>query len=104
MLRAIQAMTVAGAIGLSLVPGSAGAQVPGWNLVRPLYCFEYASSANGQVISTLIVYTQTYTFQVAHDPVMQGAVLQWCSSGAPFYGYNAGPSIWSMFWMQAGLK
>lgn len=104
MHRTIKALVLAGAIGLSLAPGAADAQSPGWNLVRPQYCFEYASSLNGQTVSTLIVYTQTYTFQVARDPVMQSAVLQWCSSGAPFYGYNAGPNIWSMFWMQAGLK
>lgn len=103
MDRTISAVTLAGAIGLSLASGSAGAQSPGWNLVRPQYCFEYASSSNGQISSTLVVYTQTYTFQVA-DPVMQSAVLQWCYNGSPFYGYNAGPPIWSMFWIQAGLK
>ncbi len=103
MLRTLKAMTVAGAIGLSLVSGSAGAQVPGWNLVRPQYCFQYSSSANGQIVSTLVVYTQTYTFQVP-DPVMQSAVLQWCYNGSGFYGYNAGPSTWSMFWIVPGLK
>jgi hypothetical protein len=103
MHRTIEAVTLAGAIGLSLVSGSAGAQVQGWNLVRPQYCFEYASSSNGQITNTLYVYTQTYTIQIA-DPLAMGAVLHWCSSGSPFYGYNAGSSIWSMFWIVAGLK
>jgi hypothetical protein len=35
---------------------------------------------------------------------MQSAVLQWCYNGSAFYGYNAGPSIWSMFWIVPGLK
>jgi hypothetical protein len=103
MHRIIKAISLAGALGLSFITVSASAQSPGWNLVRPQYCFEYATSSNGQINSTLIVYTPTYNFQVA-DSVMKGAVLQWCSSGAPFYGYNAGPTIWSMFWIQAGLK
>ena len=104
MHRTIRAAKLAGAIGLSLASASAGAQSAGWNLVRPQYCFEYSSSANGQITSTLVVYTQTYTFQVAADSVMQSAVLQWCYNGSAFYGYNAGPSIWSMFWIVPGLK
>jgi hypothetical protein len=100
MHRTIRAITLAGAVGLSLVPGSAGAQSQGWNLIRPQYCFQYSSSTT----STLVVYTPTYNFQVA-GPVMQAAVLQWCSSGAPFWAYNDGPNHpWWMFWMVAGLK
>jgi hypothetical protein len=104
MHRKTRAITLVGAIGLSLVSASTGAQDQGWNLVRPQYCFEYSSSANGQTTSTLIVYTQTYTFQVA-GPVMQGAVLQWCYSGSAFYAYNDGPNHpWWMFWIVPGLK
>jgi len=102
--RTIRAISLAGAVGLSLVSGSAGAQTQGWNLVRPQYCFEYSSSSNGQTVSTLTVYTPTYNFQVA-GPVMQSAVLQWCYSGSPFWAYNDGPGHpWWMFWIVAGLK
>jgi hypothetical protein len=71
-----------------LAGGAAQAQSPGWNLVQPQYCFEYASSSDGQIVSTLFVYTQTYAFQVADD-VMKGAILQWCYNSSAFYGCNA---------------
>jgi|SRR5215471_1540837 len=101
MLRSLPA--VGGALVILLAAGAAHAQSAGWNLVRPQHCFEYASSSNGQTVSTLIVYTQTYTFQVADD-VMKGAILQWCYNGSAFYGYNAGPNVWSMFWIVPGLR
>jgi hypothetical protein len=94
---------VGGALAMLLVAGAAQAQSPGWNLVHPQYCYEYDSSSNGQIVSTLIVYTQTYTFQVADD-VMKGAILQWCYNNSAFYGYNAGPNVWSMFWIVPGLR
>jgi hypothetical protein len=93
----------AGTLAMLLAGGAAQAQSPGWNLVQPQYCFEYASSSNGQMVSTLVVYTQTYAFQVADD-VMKGAILQWCYNSSAFYGYNAGPSVWSTFWIFPGLK
>jgi hypothetical protein len=93
----------AGALAMLLAGGTAQAQSPGWNLVQPQYCFEYASSSNGQIVSMLFVYTQNYAFQVADD-VMKGAILQWCYNSSAFYGYNAGPSVWSMFWILPGLK
>ena len=87
MHRTIKAMTVAAtiAIGLSLGTGGADAQVPGWNIIRPTACFEYASSSpNGQIVSTLWVYTNTFTITMT-DPAGINAATQWCYNGSAFW-------------------
>jgi len=104
MHRTIKAIVVAGAIVMSLATGTAGAQAPvGWNLIRPTDCFLFGG-ASGR---TLRVYTSTFSVNIV-DPFYINIVLQWCSSGLPFYGYNAGvpATQWTTdwFWFTPGLK
>jgi hypothetical protein len=106
MQKIIRAVTVACAIaaGSFLAPSSASAQSPGWNVIRPIYCFEsVAVNTSGQYVYTTYVYTDTFTVTVV-DPVMSSTALQYCYSASAFWGYFAGPSVWSMFWITPGMK
>jgi hypothetical protein len=106
MHRTIKALALAGAIaaGLPLASGRADAQVPGWNVIRPTSCFHsVATNSAGQYVYTAYVYTNTFTVTLV-DPVSIGAALQWCYSGSAFWGYFAGPSVWTMLYVTPGLK
>jgi hypothetical protein len=99
----IRAVVAAAAIAAASASGAAGAQVPGWNLVKPVNCFQSSSFGNGEFHPTLWVYTQTYTFTV-NDPAMVAGLLPYCWNAWAFWGYNAGSSSWSMFWFAPGQK
>ena len=106
MLKTIKTATVACAIAIAslLAAGEAAAQSPGWNVIRPTACFEsVAVNSSGQYVYTTYIYTDTFTVTVV-DPVMSTAALQYCYNGSAFWGYFAGPSVWSMFWITPGMK
>ena len=108
MHRSVKAMTVAGmvAIGLPLLTGGADAQNVGqWNLVRPRICetYGYSSPDGSRVITNLIVWTDTYSFTVS-DSLTISTLLKFCYDGSAFYGYDAGPTIWSDFYVTPGLR
>jgi hypothetical protein len=103
MHRTIKAMTVAGALAMSLAAGTAEAQSQGWNVIRPTDCFlSVAANAQGQYVYTAYVYTSSFTVTVL-DPVSINAAMQWCYNGSAFWGYYNGTPVWSMFWITPGL-
>jgi hypothetical protein len=105
MHRTLKAVAVVLAIsaGLSLMPGRAEAQSPGWNVIRPTACFQSVASANGQYVYTLYVYTSTFTVTLV-DPVSVTAALQWCYNASAFWGYYNGTPVWSMLYVTPGMK
>jgi hypothetical protein len=104
MHRTIKALAVAGAIaaGLPLASGTAQAQSIGWNIIRPVACFEsVAANSAGQYVYTAWIYTNTFTVTLV-DPVSIGAALQWCYNGSAFWAYYSGG--WSEIYVTPGLK
>jgi hypothetical protein len=107
MYCSMTAITVAGmaGIGLLLLSGGADAQSSGWNLVTPRICETYGTSSpdGSRVITNLIVWTDTYSFTVT-DSLTISTLFKFCHDGSVFYGYYAGPSTWTMFYVTPGLK
>lgn len=108
MNQSAKSITLAGmvAIGLPLLTGGADAQNVGqWNLVRPRICETYGfSSPDGsRVITSLIVWTDTYSFTV-RDSLAISTLFKFCYDGSAFYGYDAGPNLWTDFYVIPGLR
>jgi hypothetical protein len=106
MDRSVKATAAAAlvAIGLSSLPASA--QSPGWNLVTPRSCETYATSSpdgSSRVITSLIVWTDTYSFTVS-DSLTISTLFKFCHDGSQFWGYYAGPTTWTLFFVTAGLR
>jgi hypothetical protein len=104
MRQASRSLAMVGAIALaSLSAGSAGAQSIGWNLIQPTACYEFAGLTNGQTLSTVWVYTSTYTVHIT-NPAAATAALQWCYDRSAFWAYYNGGTTWTLFWVTPGLK